>query len=34
MEMLCSFQGDKHEFYLVIQFKHVGSCPYFGITYT
>ena len=34
MEMISSFRGDKDEFYLVvIKFKHVRSCPSFGITY-
>ena len=34
MEMLSSFRGDKHEFCLVIEFKHVRSCQSFDLTYT
>ena len=35
MEMLSSFGCDKHEFCLVvIEFKHVRSCPSVDITYT
>ena len=35
MEMLRSFEGDKHEICLVVaKFKHVGSCSSFEITYT
>ena len=35
MEMLSSLGGDKHELCLVIiEFKHVGSCPSFDITHT
>ena len=34
MEMLSSFLGDKHEFFLVVaKFEHVRSCPSFDITY-
>ena len=32
--MLCPIGCDKHGFYLiVIQFKHVDSCPSFDVTY-
>ena len=35
MEMLSSFGGEKHKFYLVVvKLKHVRSCPVFDITYT
>ena len=34
MEMLSSFGCDKHEFCLVVKFKHVRSCPSFDIIYT
>ena len=33
MEMLISFRGDKHEFYLVvIKLRHARSCPKIRIT--
>ena len=34
MDMSSTFGGGDHEFYLVIKFKHVRSCPSFEITYT
>ena len=34
MEMFSSVGGDKHEFCLVIKFRHVRSCPNFDIAYT
>ena len=35
MEMLSSFRGVKHEFFLVVtKSKHVRSCPSFDITHT